>query len=963
MVELLPSKQDVAGSSPVSRSRGPLRGCRLTARRDAPNPADMLLCRQPTGRPVRRGCERNAGAGAKRIRLGNQTAMESTGTLRGAFPFIRSRVLASAARTITQHWGALLALLLFLAVGLAALDDYGITWDEPNERGHPIRTLWFIQGENTILTVGHNKFYGVAFQMPLLLAERVLGLEDSRAIYLSRHLLTHLLFLASGLFAYLLAYRLFGNRLIALFAMLLYLLHPRLYAHSFANGRDLPFASALMISLYLTHRAFRRDTLPAFALLGVAVGALVNLRIMGVVLLAAVPAMGALDFVFARGRAERKRAVAATGAFALAALLTTYALLPYLWADPVGRAIEGWTVLSNHPHLGFDLFRGTRYYSDDLPADYLPGWISITSPPFALLLGLLGGIVGMAGMKATRSALRNRKSRFALLVGGCFLLPILAVILLRPNIYDGWRQAYFLWAPFSLLGAYGLRWLVSASRTRGLRAAVYGAAGAGAAATAASIALLHPSQQDTFNFFVDRVEPEHLRTQYLIGYWSHPTRQALEWALNQGSYSPVSVNVHSRDRYYPYRTAQILPREVRERLSFEQNADALVFTRYPPREEGRELRAVKVYGSTTLSIQRKADLRQVYALASSSVPILSSAFDLHAADGSLIYVKEPCGPSDIEGTFRLQVFPEDEESLPDWWRDSGQEDIRFYFPGYGAAFDGKCVAVVPLPDYPVAAVRASQFREWGRTLWESEGALDVASLRDALRDATRGDPLARPAFDIYLMDGDLVYSKDPCGEADIEARFFLQVFPRNPGDLPDERRGRGYESLDFDFFLKGSSFDGKCAAMVPLPDYEIEAIATGQRMQGVDLWREEFSLQEDERREALRRARESAPVARSVFDLYLTDGELLYVREACGPNYTEARFFLHILPARRSDLPEERRQHGFDNLDFNFFLNGARFDGTCVARVALPDYEIREISTGQYTNTGAIWMTGFAFPE
>ena len=853
-----------------------------------------------------------------------------------------------------------------MAIGLAILDDYGVTWDEPTERGHAQRTIALIQGEVSTLFGDHNKFYGLAFQMPLLLAERAFGLEDSRAIYLSRHLLTHLLFLASGLFAYLLAYRLFGNRLIALFAMLLYLLHPRLYAHSFANGKDIPFLSMLMIALFLTHRAFRRDTLPAFALLGVAVGALVNLRIMGVALLAAVPAMGALDFVFfARGRAERKCAVAATGAFALSALLTAYALLPYLWADPIGRAIEGWTVLSNHPHLGFDLFRGTRYYSNDLPAEYLPGWISITSPPFALLMGLVGAAVVFGrGVKAPRSALRNRGDRFALLVGGCFLLPILAVILLSANVYDGWRQAYFLWAPLSLLGAYGLRWLASAFGRARLRAAVYGAAGAGAAATAISMALLHPNQQDTFNFFVDRIAPDRLRTQYLIGYWSHPTRQALEWALNRNSDSPVAVNVHSRSRYVPDRTALILPREDRERISLDQAADALVFTRYPPREEGRELHAVKVYGSTALSVQRKPDLRQAYASASSSAPILSSAFDLYAADGSLIYVKEPCGPSDIEGVFRLQVFPEHEESLPSWRRASGREDIRFFFQGYGAAFDGKCVAVVPLPDYPVAAVRASQFREWGRPLWESEGALDVASHREVLRVATQGDPLARPVFDVYLVDGDLVYAKDPCAEADIEPRFFLQVFPRNPDDLPEESKGYGHDGLDFDFFLKGSAFDGKCAARVALPEYEVAAIITGQRTrEGVELWREEFSLQADERREELRRATEQEPVAQSVFDLYLMDGELLYAREACDPSDTEPRFFLHILPERVGDLPEERRQHGFDNLDFSFFLNGARFDGACVARVALPEYEIREISTGQFTDAGAIWATGFALAE
>lgn len=753
----------------------------------------------------------------------------------------------SVARALAPHWGAAFALALFLLVGLAALDDYGVTWDELTERETGEQTLALIRGESDALFAGHGKFYGVAFQMPLLLAERAFGLDDSRAIYLSRHLLTHLLHLAGGLFAYLLARRLFGaGSLVALFAMLLFLLHPRLYAHSFANSKDLPFLAMFMTTLFLTHWAFRRGSLPVFALAGVAAGALLNLRIMGIVLLAAVPAMAALDFVFAKRWAERKRAVVASGAFALAALLTAYALLPYLWADPVGRAAEWWTLASNHPHWGFDLFRGTRYVSVDLPADYLPGWIAVTSPPFALLLGLLGGGVVLAGaVKAPRAWLREKERRFALLLTGSFILPIIAVILLEANIYDEWRQAYFLWAPFSLLGAYGLARLASAFNRARLRAAVYGAAGAGAAAMAVSMALLHPNQQDAFNFFVDRVAPEHLRSQYLMGYWSHPTRQALEWALDQSPDSTVTVNVRSHDRYRPDRTMLILPREDRERLSLEQSADALVFTRRPPREAGRELSAVKVYNNTALSIQRKPDLRQAYESALQGSPIISSGFDVYAVDGSLIYVKEPCAPSDIDNsTFYLRVFPEDEESLPSWWKVRGYEELKFYFQGHGAAFDGKCVAVVPLPDYPTAGFAASQRRDWPPSLLWEESASDPTPHREALRAALR-----------------------------------------------------------------------------------------------------------------------SSPVARSVFDVYLTDGSLLYVREACDASDVEARFFLHILPERVGDLPEERRQYGFDNLDFDFFLNGATFDGNCVAQVALPEYEMREAATGQFTSAGALWGTGFAFPE
>ena len=197
---------------------------------------------------------------------------------------------------------AIVALAIFAVVGVAVLDDYGVAMDEYLQRNSGAVAFDYILGHEDALRGGVDRFYGVAFEVPLIAVERVLGLEDSRDIHLSRHLLTHAFFLAGGFFAWLLTYRLFGSRLVALLAMLIFLLHPRIYAHSFFNTKDLPFLSMFMIALYLIHRAFRRDTVWAFALCGVGVGLLANIRIMGVILIPAVLGMLALDAFYAMKR-------------------------------------------------------------------------------------------------------------------------------------------------------------------------------------------------------------------------------------------------------------------------------------------------------------------------------------------------------------------------------------------------------------------------------------------------------------------------------------------------------------------------------------------------------------------------------------------------------------------------------------------------------------------------------------
>ena len=204
---------------------------------------------------------------------------------------------------LARH-SAIVALAAFAIVGVAVLDDYGTGNDEGSQRLIGYASFDYIMGdEDALIEEGDiDRYFGVAFEIPLIAVERLLRLEDSRDIYLTRRLISHAFFLAGGFFAWLLTYRLFGSRIVALFAMLIFLLHPRIYAHSFFNTKDVPFLSAFMIALYLTHRAFRRDTVWAFALCGVGAGLLANIRIMGVMLIPAVLGMLALDAFYAMKR-------------------------------------------------------------------------------------------------------------------------------------------------------------------------------------------------------------------------------------------------------------------------------------------------------------------------------------------------------------------------------------------------------------------------------------------------------------------------------------------------------------------------------------------------------------------------------------------------------------------------------------------------------------------------------------
>ena len=366
-------------------------------------------------------------------------------------------------------WAQALAVcVLFAVVGVGVVDDYGVVWDEFDQRKSAIAGVDYALGVSKEPRRSPDRYYGMAFEMPSLLVERALGLQDTRHIYQMRHLLTHLLFIAGGFACGLLAYRMVGSRWIALLAMLMFLLHPRLYAHSFFNPKDIPFAVMLIIALYLAHRAFRRDTLGAFLLCGIVLGLAINLRPFGLMLLPMILAMRGLDMWQASGWAERKRVIAAAGIFAAAAIAVVYIIHPYYWENPL-RFIEGVRALSQHPTIIENLFMGEIYRSDAVPWNYIPAWFAVTAPPVALALGVIGcAALCWQGITRPIAALRDRETRFGVMLLGCFVLPVAVIIALESNIYTGWRHMYFLWAPFCLLAGFGLHRFTNISTGGGI---------------------------------------------------------------------------------------------------------------------------------------------------------------------------------------------------------------------------------------------------------------------------------------------------------------------------------------------------------------------------------------------------------------------------------------------------------------------------------------------------------------
>ena len=212
-----------------------------------------------------------------------------------------------------------------------------------------------------------------------------------------------------------------------------------------------------------------------------------------------------------------------------------------------------------------------------------------------------------------------------------------------------------------------------------------------------------------------------------------------------------------------------------------------------------------------------------------------------AGQNRLLYAKADCSPAEYETPITLHIYPESLADLPFYLWMGGFENRDFLLPDYGGRPGGECLAAFLLPDYPIREIRTGQSGRWSEVIYFPANPDQLRADYTALAAA---EPAARDYFNLYLQDNRLLYFRETCAADDTTARFFLHIVPENPTDLPAERQAAGFANRDFAFNRWGGSFDGKCLATVPLPEYPIASIRTGQHIPGQgEVWAAELAVE------------------------------------------------------------------------------------------------------------------------
>lgn len=161
------------------------------------------------------------------------------------------------------------------------------------------------------------------------------------------------------------------------------------------------------------------------------------------------------------------------------------------------------------------------------------------------------------------------------------------------------------------------------------------------------------------------------------------------------------------------------------------------------------------------------------------------------------------------------------------WALPGEEPV--FLPGTNTGYDpeGVCVSEKVLPAPVVDSVRAV-----------------AIPAKDYLARIAQGRaPLIRSNYDVYRVGNQLIYIRERCDTKAAKARFLLHLYPTDPTLLHATQQPAGFNNFDFEFQRYGVQADGVCLVNVPLPEYDVIGIRTGQFVmldgEFKNLWKEE----------------------------------------------------------------------------------------------------------------------------
>lgn len=442
-------------------------------------------------------------------------------------------------------------LCLFALIALPVLSfDYGITWDEPEDRSYFEEVIAYFQtgGEDERCLDQDRKLhdhlvnYGPFVNLTCAFIEEYLSPFDT---YETRHLVLSLFALVGFLFSGLLA-RKAGTWRTAVIVMLIILFTPVFWGHAANNQKDMPFMAFYIVSLFYIVRMVNdlpRVRTKTLVMTGITLGILFSIRVGGLMSFAFLGLFAGIKFLFTMSKKDMptgKRFIIylTRGVIALGiAYFIGVIFWPAAIKDPFGqpfKALENFEKFSL-VHI-YEVFEGQRFYMKDYPWYYGPKMMLITLPLFVLL--------GVALFIGGSWKLKKYKSYIIAILVFSIVFPLGYIIYKESALYNSWRHILFVFPSLAILAGIGWDNLISAKQ----RIVSIGALAlliVGFGITGTWMLKNHPYEYMYYNEIVGGVKGAY--GKYELDYWCQTPREAVKWLIDNEDFSTGSTTVMSNN--------------------------------------------------------------------------------------------------------------------------------------------------------------------------------------------------------------------------------------------------------------------------------------------------------------------------------------------------------------------------------------------------------------------------------
>jgi hypothetical protein len=455
-----------------------------------------------------------------------------------------------------SHLPILLLFCVLAITGINTYRTYGTQWDEYLQRNMGRVNYNYIAEGNDSLLILNGRDYGIVVEFPLYVLEKKLAPNQPAASTFIRHLACYLLFCGGVFFFYLTILKLRFSNWWAFFGACMLVLSPRIYGHAFINSKDVPLMVFYIIAYYALLCFIERPDIKRSFYLALSTALLIDTRITGVIM---VPITILFFYLFEFQKSEQSFKSLLTISFLkklkyyfIFCALLVYLFWPYLWLNPIKNFLVAFLNMSHYRWKGYSLLFGDFIYSFDTPWYFALSWIAITTPLLYLCLYFVGftNIVYQL-VQLKKQVFKHKVLLEKLMALSLFMLPLLAIIVLKSVLYDTWRHVYFVYPFLLIVGMYGAQWIYEKLNSKLMKWSSIALFNVLIVAELVKMANAFPNEYVYFNELVSDSK-ENIRYQYDMDYWGTTFKLGFEKILETDKRDTIKVTGNCYPAYSNY---------------------------------------------------------------------------------------------------------------------------------------------------------------------------------------------------------------------------------------------------------------------------------------------------------------------------------------------------------------------------------------------------------------------------